>query len=79
LAARARLFWHDFVIHVLFEGGERCQDCGRDYVLWEAPTSLYVEVHGSPWGLLCPGCFDRQAREKGIAVEFVAREIPVRG
>jgi hypothetical protein len=72
IAARMRLLWHDFVIHGLFEGSERCQDCGRDYVLWEAPNDLYREVHGSPHGLLCPDCFARQAREKGIVILFAA-------
>lgn len=68
--ARVRLLWHDFVIHGLFEGGERCQDCGRDYVLWNAETDLYVRVHGNPGGLLCPSCFDRQAREKGLTLDW---------
>lgn len=71
-AGMLRLWWQDFVIHVLFEGGERCQDCGRGYVLWRAPDDLYVRVHGSGHGLLCPACFARQARVRGIIVEFRA-------
>lgn len=69
-AGRIRLLWHDFVTHVLFEGGERCQDCGRDHVLWHAENDLYRHVHGSSSGLLCPGCFDRQAREKGLVLDW---------
>ena len=72
VVGRTRLLWHDFIFHPLFEGGERCQDCGRDYVLWHAPTDLYERVHGSTAGLLCPKCFSRQADEAGIPVEFIA-------
>jgi hypothetical protein len=68
-----RLVWHDFIAHgVLNRGGERCQECGRGYVLWRAPDALYEDVHGSCGGLLCPACFERQAAEKGISVEFRA-------
>lgn len=62
LSGLLRLWWHDFVIHPLFEGGERCQDCGRDYVLWRAPDDLYEVVIGSNRGLFCPACFDRRSR-----------------
>lgn len=73
-SAYVRLFWHDFVIHaVLNRGGERCQRCGRGYVLWHAPTDLWLRVHGSPAGLLCPGCFDLEAQRLGLSVEFNAR------
>lgn len=74
LAARLRMYWRDFVIHVLFEDTESCQDCGRPYVWWRAPDELYGEVHGSLRGTLCPGCFDRQATAKGIVVRFEAVE-----
>jgi hypothetical protein len=73
LAGLARLCWHDFVIHVLFEGGERCQDCGRSYAPWLASDSLYREVYGSLRGLLCPLCFSRRAEAKGLPVRFEAR------
>ena len=76
LAGHLRLLWHDFVIHVLFEGGERCQDCGCDYVLWEADCDLYERVHGGPGGLLCPRCFSRQAREKGLRLIWRPELIP---
>jgi hypothetical protein len=67
-----RLLWHDFVIHPLFVGHEVCQDCGRGYPLWHAEGDLWDRVHGSPGGLLCPHCFDRQAQEAGFSIEFRA-------
>jgi hypothetical protein len=73
LAGHLRMYWQDFVIHVLFEGGEICQDCGRGYVLWWAPDDLYREVHGSSGGLLCPACFSRKAETHGLVLEFVPR------
>jgi hypothetical protein len=66
------MWWYDFAVHVPFGDRERCQDCGRGYVHWHAPDDLYAEVHGSPYGLLCPACFTRQARAKGIVVCFEA-------
>ena len=72
-----RLVWHDFVTHgLLGPGGEVCQDCGRAYVLWHAEGDLWDRVHGTPCGLLCPACFDRQAREAGVLVEFRAIPFP---
>src|SRR5579872_7127106 len=67
LAGLARLLWEDFAVHVLFEGGEVCQDCGRRYPLWHADydENLWERVIGHGGGLLCPGCFDRRAREAG--------------
>jgi hypothetical protein len=72
-AGLLRLWWADFILHPFFECDERCQDCGRAYVLWHAPGELYAEVHGSGFGLLCPRCFDRQAEAKGITISFEAR------
>lgn len=74
LAGLLRLWWHDFVIHPLFEGGERCQDCGHDYPLWHAEGNLWERIRGTTGGLLCPTCFDRQAHEAGVVVEY--RAIP---
>lgn len=80
LVGLVRLLWEDFVIHVLFEGGEVCQDCGRRYPLWHADydANLWERVRerviGHGGGLLCPSCFDRRATEAGISVEFVAVE-----
>jgi hypothetical protein len=75
LAGLLRRWWADFIIHPLFEAGERCQDCGRGSVLWRAPDELYAEVHGSLHGVLCPACFDRQAAAMGIVIRFEAREV----
>lgn len=72
-----RLAWHDFVTHGLFgPGGERCQNCGHDYVLWHAEGDLWERVRGYETGLLCPACFDRQARQLGVKVEFRAIPFP---
>jgi hypothetical protein len=68
-----RMWWADFVLHPLFEIGERCQDCGRAFPLWRAPDDLYSDVYGSPHGILCPGCFSRRATAKGMVVSFDAR------
>lgn len=73
LPARLRLLYADFILHGLFgPGGERCQDCGRDYPLWHVEGDLWERVHGKYGGLLCPTCFDRQARAVGISIEFRA-------
>lgn len=59
--ARLRLLWHDFVLHGLVNrGGERCQDCGRDYPAWWANDAEWIDVMGYPSGLLCQRCFDRR-------------------
>jgi hypothetical protein len=75
VAGYLRLLWED-AIHVLFEGGEVCQDCGRRYPLWHADrdTRLWERVIGHGGGLLCPSCFDRRATEAGVSVEFIAVE-----
>ncbi len=76
LVGLVRLLWEDFVVHVLFEGGEVCQDCGRRYPLWHADwdANLWERVIGHGGGLLCPSCFDRRAAEAGVSVEFIAVE-----
>lgn len=71
-AALLRLWWADFVLHPLFGIGERCQDCGRGFVLWRAPDELYTVVYGSLRGILCPACFSRRGAAKGITVAFEA-------
>lgn len=54
--------------------GELCQECGRKYypVIWHAPDELWLAVHGSSGGLLCPLCFVRKAEAKGIDVDWRA-------
>jgi hypothetical protein len=72
-----RLAFHDFILHgLLNKGGERCQGCGRGYPLWHTEGELWEQVHGRYGGLLCPACFDREARNKGISIEF--RAVPFR-
>jgi hypothetical protein len=69
-----RLLYHDFITHGLFgPGSERCQDCGHDYVLWYAEGDLWERVRNTTGGLLCPGCFDRQAKAVGLSIEFRAK------
>lgn len=71
-AAWLRLTWHDFIVHALLNrGGERCQECGRSYLLWMAPDELYVEVHGNSGGNLCPRCFRRAAGRRLVWVPFI--------
>jgi hypothetical protein len=38
--------------------GETCQECGRRYISWCAPTWLYVERKGDNHGQFCLSCFD---------------------
>ena len=68
------MYRHDFG-HVLFEGTEICQDCGRHFVLWWAQGDLWRQVYGSDSGILCPACFSRKARAAGIVVLFEARPL----
>jgi hypothetical protein len=60
---RLRLWWADFVLHPLFEIGERCQDCGRTYDWHHVPDARWLAVMGSPRGLLCPRCFAEREDE----------------
>src|SRR3990172_4785731 len=48
--------------------GEHCQICGRPYLLvWNATDYLWHDIVSSDEsGLLCPDCFDREARQRGI-------------
>ena len=52
--------------------GELCQMCGRKYwpVVWRADDELWMAVHGTYSGLLCPACFDREATSKGIDLRW---------
>lgn len=77
LAGLLRLWWHDFVVHPLFEGGERCQDCGRAYEIWRAQDALYCAVIGSRGGLFCPRCFARRAVESRKPMRWLHLALPV--
>jgi hypothetical protein len=53
--------------------GEHCEDCDRAYAdtLWWAPDglwSLLVSPYGA--GLLCPACFSKRARARGLTLRF---------
>jgi hypothetical protein len=67
-----RTMWLSYVIGW---DGESCQDCGHRYILWWADASLYLKVHGTPHGLLCPNCFDKQAQESGIKLKWIPEVI----
>lgn len=48
--------------------GELCLICGKRYLtVWRCPDKIWKKVFkSSSSGLICPECFDRRAREKGI-------------
>jgi hypothetical protein len=52
--------------------GETCDDCGLRYdrFLWFAPTELWTHLHPRYGGCLCPGCFDKRARDKGLLLQW---------
>jgi len=51
--------------------GERCQRCGRRYLLvWAADNSLWNEVVGSSAGMYYPDCFNSMCEEQGIYPVF---------
>lgn len=62
-----RVMW---LAYTLGHDGESCQDCGRRYILWWADDDVYLKVHGTANGLLCPNCFDKQARKKAIRLRW---------
>lgn len=66
--ALARMLWKVLVLRYY---GELCELCGRDFILWISPDDLYVNVHGSPGGTLCPQCFGDLAALKGHRIIWV--------
>ncbi len=56
------------------EGAERCQDCGRRYlVVWKCSDELWRKITGrGEAGLLCPMCFDKRCRGAGIHLHWEA-------
>ena len=49
--------------------GELCRNCNHRYLtIWRAPDDLWKKVTSiqDESGLLCPKCFDKLARDKGI-------------
>ncbi len=50
---------------------EFCHECGiRQPVVWTARDELWREVVGGPYGVLCPGCFDKAAVAKGLFLRW---------
>lgn len=56
---------------LLGDNVERCQECGRRYVMWRSTDVLYVQVHGSAFGGVCPWHFDEEAQHRGLALLWV--------
>jgi len=62
-------------IDLIEEEGEHCQACGRAYLSigwWYADDDLWAEItdRSDGSGLLCPDCFGRMARAKGIGLRW---------
>ena len=63
---------------------EFCHDCGREQpvIWWCESNELWAEVAGQDYvekpyyagGILCPKCFERRARKKGILIRWIAAE-----
>lgn len=55
---------------------EFCKDCGVSQpLIWHAANDLWAEVRDASieddGGVLCPWCFDRRARKRGIYLCWV--------
>lgn len=51
-----------------------CHKCGGHNPIWSADNELFNKVNGSGNGIMCPVCFDKMAREKGIEPFYWATE-----
>ena len=72
--------WPVFLWNALTYEAEICFDCGRKNIgrsgtYWLADDELWLEVMGSPHGVICPGCFTRRSNAAGIPIHWK----PVRG
>ncbi len=48
---------------------EFCRDCGiRQPIVWHAIDALWLEIWGSPAGVLCPTCFNKRCVARGISL-----------
>ncbi len=66
--------------HILAEHPEHhCHTCGNNNPEWTADNSLFNEVNGSPYGIMCPTCFIKSANEKEVDIIIVQRSLPVQG
>lgn len=64
-----RTLWHEVTRY----DSETCQRCGRAFgktldSYWLADDALWIEVVGHDGGCLCPRCFTRAARRRGVCV-----------
>lgn len=64
-----RLFIKRFICWVGF--GDRliefCDKCGvRQPVSWWCANELWNSINGSPYGCICPSCFDAEASKIGV-------------
>lgn len=58
--------------------GERCQICGNEYeYVYVIPDKLWEEItnikNGN--GLRCIPCLEKEAREKGIIIQWYGKEM----
>ncbi len=49
-----------------------CQECGGKNIGWMAPNSIWSKVMPDEGGILCPECFYKKAKQKGIHIWFQA-------
>ena len=53
---------------------EFCQDCGvKQPLVWTTSDNLWKEIYGSPYGVLCPKCFDSRCFEKDKLLVWEAK------
>lgn len=49
-----------------------CKKCGGKNVVWSADNDLWNELMGTTGSIICPQCFDKLAKEKGVSIIFKA-------
>ncbi len=52
-----------------------CQECGKENVSWYADNDLWNAVMPDDGGILCPQCFEKKAKDKGLDMIFHASRI----
>ena len=59
------------------EQGELCMKCNKRYsTVWKTPDGLWEKVVGftNESGLMCPNCFDKLAKSRGIYLYWECSE-----